>query len=105
MEGGRLAEVAMRCARRQGRWGVRQGIRVSCPAERGQVVARRRQGELRTEADSNGKEARHAGGDAPFGAVTGVASTGPEAAVIGHDVLGRSHDDGRGSARQPSEAH
>jgi hypothetical protein len=104
MEGGRLAEVAMRCARRQGRWDVRQGIRVSCPAERGQAVPRRRQGELRTESDSNGKGAPHAAGDAPFGAVTGVASTGPEAAAIGRDALERSHDDGGGSARQPSEA-
>lgn len=94
MEGGRLAEVAMRCARRQGRWDVRQGIRVSCPAERGQAVPRRRQGELRTESDSNGKGAPHAAGDAPFGAVTGVARTGPEAAAIGRDVLVGSHGDG-----------
>ena len=94
----------MRCAHLVGRWGVRQGIRVSCLAEHGQAVPRWRQGELRTESDSNGKGARHAGGDAPFGNVTGVASTGPEAAAIGHDVLEGSHDDGGGSARQPTRA-
>ena len=47
-------------------------------------MPRWRQGELRTECGSHGKGARHAGSDAPFGAVTGVASTGPEAAGTGY---------------------
>jgi hypothetical protein len=104
MEGGRLPEVAMRCARLVGRWGVRQGIRVSRLAEHGQAVPRWRQGELRAEPGSNGKAARHAGGDAPFGTVTGVASTVSEAAAIGRGVLEGSRGDGGGSARQPTRA-
>ena len=99
MEGERLAEVAMRCARLVGRWGVRQGIRVSRLAEHGQAVPRWRQGELRAEPASNGKGRAARAGDAPFVTVTGVASTGPEAADIGRDVLEGSRGDGGGSGR------